>query len=87
MNELCKRKILNPRKAYKYKIKFTCHVNHDAGKDREVWPSCLELGAEDTNGIGVKEKEALLNLARLPNEGALKLSRDNKPDALVSLHS
>ncbi|MBA0850127.1 hypothetical protein Goshw_025642 [Gossypium schwendimanii] len=42
------------------------------------------LDAEATNGIGQKEKEALLNLAKMSRDGFEKLMEENKLDALLS---
>ncbi|XVF45488.1 hypothetical protein PTKIN_Ptkin02bG0210600 [Pterospermum kingtungense] len=44
----------------------------------------LFLEAEATNGIGKKEKEALLNLAKMSRDGFEKLMIDNKLDALLT---
>lgn len=42
------------------------------------------LAAQETNGYGDKEKEALDNLARLSRNGLEKLMKDYKLDALVT---
>ncbi|XVF45484.1 hypothetical protein PTKIN_Ptkin02bG0210300 [Pterospermum kingtungense] len=44
----------------------------------------LFLDAEATNGIGKKEKEALLNLAKMSRDGFEKLMIENKLDALLT---
>ncbi|KAJ7967192.1 putative Amidase [Quillaja saponaria] len=52
-------------------------LNEEFGQD-------IFLAAQATNGIGNKEKAALLNLARLTRDGFEKLIRDNRLDALVT---
>lgn len=42
------------------------------------------LAAQITNGIGNKEKEALLNMTKLSRDGFEKVMRDNRLDALVT---
>jgi amidase len=42
------------------------------------------LAAQATNGIGNKEKAALLNLAKLSRDGFEKVVRENRLDALVT---
>ncbi|XVE48898.1 hypothetical protein DITRI_Ditri01bG0038700 [Diplodiscus trichospermus] len=44
----------------------------------------LFLDAEATNGIGEKEKDALVNLAKMSKNGFEKLMKENKLDALLS---
>lgn len=42
------------------------------------------LDAEATNGIGQKEKEAIIKLAKMSRDGFEKLMEENKLDALLS---
>lgn len=42
------------------------------------------LAAEATNGTGIAEKKAKMNLEKLSRDGFEKIMRDNKLDALVT---
>ncbi|KAI3728915.1 hypothetical protein L6452_17560 [Arctium lappa] len=48
------------------------------------YPQDFFLEAENTNGIGELEKEALMNLTRASKDGFEKLMKENKLDALVT---
>uniref|UniRef100_A0A5B6YIK7 Amidase domain-containing protein n=1 Tax=Davidia involucrata TaxID=16924 RepID=A0A5B6YIK7_DAVIN len=50
----------------------------------EEFGQAIFLAAEATNGIGDAEKKALINLARLTQDGFEKVMRKNKLDALVT---
>ncbi|PWA51691.1 amidase family protein [Artemisia annua] len=53
----------------------------------EQYPQDLFLEAENTNGIGKLEEEALMNLTKASKDGFEKLMKENKLDALVMPYS
>ncbi|XWS40162.1 hypothetical protein CRYUN_Cryun18bG0116600 [Craigia yunnanensis] len=82
INSYLKELVVSPVRSLKDLIAFNNKFSN-LEKTKEYGQQ-LFLDAEVTNGIGKKEKEALLNLAKMSTNGFEKLMRENKLDALLS---
>ncbi|OMO74458.1 Amidase [Corchorus capsularis] len=85
LNSYLKDLVVSPVRSLKDVIAF----NNKFSKLEKIkeYGQQLLLDAEATNGIGKKEKEALINLAKMSRDGFEKLMKDNKLDALLLLKS
>ncbi|GLT30712.1 hypothetical protein SLA2020_055030 [Shorea laevis] len=82
LNSYLKQLVKSPVRSLKDVIAFN-NRNPDLEKVKEYGQDIL-LEAEATNGIGEKERKALLNLEKYSKDGYEKLIRNNKLDALVA---
>ncbi|OMO92850.1 Amidase [Corchorus olitorius] len=85
LNSYLKDLVVSPVRSLKDVIAF----NNKFSKLEKIkeYGQQLLLDAEATNGMGKKEKEALINLAKMSRDGFEKLMKDNKLDALLLMSS
>ncbi|EOY10473.1 Amidase family protein isoform 5 [Theobroma cacao] len=82
LNSYLKELVVSPVRSLKDIIAFNKKFS-DLENTKEYGQQ-LFLDAEATNGIGKKEKEALLHLAKMSRDGLEKLMSENKLDVLLS---